>query len=229
MKKQNKLVIAAIGFLVILLTVVGFFLLNITKDALHYWALTFLLFAQIMFFGGLVTINSLSERHNALFSKIGITVTLSLYLFVVIISLFFTNNFSKNLNGFIFMELLFVILLAVLILVTTIVSKNIANNDQATFAKQVFISTCEIRINNLLIANKEYEKGLKKLYEDIKFSDKVGITSIDETVGDQITQLEKDLQLKEKSNEEINQQIQTLIILIKQRNEEMKIQKRGKF
>jgi len=96
----------------------------------------------------------------------------------------------------------------------------------------LFLQDIEKRLYSLASNDNysEFKQGLHSLYEKVRFSDKIGTSSHDKTISDEMDNLEKMISSnaagkKEKTEKAISQ----ILFLIKQRNMEISQSKRGGF
>src|SRR5690625_3158173 len=101
--KSTTIMVFTITAIVI---VIGFFLLNIEKNAINLWAFGSLLFSLVVSLLAILTLSSLKRDNNNVFYTAGLTSLVSIYQIMVVISILFTNYFSEQLNGFILLQLI---------------------------------------------------------------------------------------------------------------------------
>jgi len=115
MKSKNIVMpTGIIGIIVIILSLAVFFLLNIEKNAVNNWALTFLLLSEVALFGGLIWLRFSSARYGKVFLNAGIGTTLILYFITTLISVLFTGMFREKPNTFVLIELVIIAVFAII-------------------------------------------------------------------------------------------------------------------
>ena len=134
-KNQSITAIAVVGSIVVLFTIIAFFLLGIERTSLNWLALMFLLLSEGVLFGGLIALRFAGAKHSRVFLTTGITTTLSLYFAVTLVSVLLAGFFGENLNGFILMELGIIALFAVIIVCVLAASRRISERKQADLEK----------------------------------------------------------------------------------------------
>ncbi len=229
-KSYRALSIGIIGLIIIAVTLSIFFLLSFEKIAISWWALSFVLLAEIALLVGL-EILVIDKHLNKVFVSSGVSSVLFLYFVATIISCFFASNFKDNINSFIIIEIVIIAITAIITILIFAFSHGINATDQKTVSDRKLMQICEKRIYCLLAdtKNKDFEKQLNSLYENIKFGDKIGFSSVDEKIVSQISKLEQSLQSAEKTDNEINSIFDEISTFITQRKMEVAESKRGGF
>lgn len=133
--KNGVLSIGIVGLIVIAFSLAVFFLLDIEKNAVNIWALSFLLLSEAVLFGGLIGLRFAGGNHNAVFLRAGVTTTLSLYFAATLISVFFTGSFEDELKKFILLEIAIVALFLIAAISIIAWSSGIARRNDADVAK----------------------------------------------------------------------------------------------
>jgi len=230
MLRRNR-TIGIIGAIIVVFTLSAFFLLSFERIALYLWALTFLLIAEIILCTGLIAIRSLDANHNRVFIRSGITSSLFLYFAATLIIVLFVRQFENKLHTFILFQLGIIAFFAIIILLLLIFSRRIANQDCKTIDDRKCIDACEKRVYDLLSDNKNigYRNDLNKLYNSLKYSDKIGSSSVDDKIESQIALLESALGNTEKDKNHIMKLFSEISTFINQRTGEISRLKRGSF
>jgi len=123
MHNKNILPIAIIGVIIIALTVAAFFLLDIERTTLNYWAFAFLVLSEVVLFGGLLMLRFSNAYYSSLFLKSGIASALFLYFFTTLISMVLAR--WLGVNGFVLVQLGIVALFAVILIIIVVFSQKI--------------------------------------------------------------------------------------------------------
>ena len=218
----------AIGALIVVFTIIAFFLLNIERDALHIWALSFLLLAEVALFSGLILIRFAGGGHSPVFLRSGVTTTLILYLAVTFASMLTVPWFKEHLNRFILMQLLFIVAATVIVIAMLMFSRKISDDDSQVIAARSFMNGCESRVHALLsdAKNAEYKQPLNALYESIKYADKIGSSTLDGQIDAALGNLEAALG---GGHDGASNAFDEITSLIKRRKTEISESKRGGF
>lgn len=117
---NNKYIVSIFG-VVILAVTAGFFLLNIPKREVYYWAFSALIFSLLVSLGSILMIyNNKLSRANVFYGA-SLSTTTFIYLIVVIVSLFFVKKFDENVKSFVFLQMIFnALFLCVVIIISSI-------------------------------------------------------------------------------------------------------------
>jgi hypothetical protein len=121
---MSKSILTTISIFVIsiLVVVAGFFLLDIEKTALHFWAFGSLLFSLVVSLLTTITFVAPKKNKDSIFYTVGLSGAGFIYEMAVVISLLFTKAFVERLNSFIFLQIainaLFFICVAIIISVS---------------------------------------------------------------------------------------------------------------
>jgi hypothetical protein len=127
--RRNTLYTIGVFLIAIVVTVAGFFLLDIERIALNYWAFGFLLFSLVLSLLSLITIKG-SVFYNA--AVIG---AVWLYQIVVIATMFFVKIFSEAVNKFVLMEITINALFFIAAILIIASSRYVHDSDAKTFEK----------------------------------------------------------------------------------------------
>jgi len=126
--------VGIIGAIVTIFTIAAFFLLGFERLAIHWWALTFLLLSEIIFFGGIMGLSLLKGDHNKVFLRTGISTALFLYLIATVIGvILFVGIVRLNLNYFILIHLAIVSLFGIAAVLILAASRRIAASDEKSY------------------------------------------------------------------------------------------------
>ncbi len=229
MEKSSRIVfIGMVGVFAVIVTLSIFFLSGFERTVINGWALFFVLLSELSLFGGLAVLGNIKSRFSRTAAITGITAVLFLYLMVSVASCFFAELFHGDLNAFLTFEFTAIAAAAAVIALILVFFHhfNLAHR-KATGSGEI-IQLCEDRIYNLLAGKKNptFEKPLVSLYEKIRYSDKIGSSSVDGKIVTQISRLEQYLH-NEGKTEEVNEIINEIIALMEQRKMEISMLKRG--
>lgn len=220
-----------IGLLVEVLTIFIFFMLIKDRTSISWICLIFMLLAELILFGGHVSIEYIAQRSSQIIIRAGIGVTLVGYgIISFLISLMFIKSERESIKYFISLQATLLVFITVLIIVF-IISGNKVKQDSnkvlnATNRINIFIE----RINLLKIDsnNKNYEKLLEKVYESLKYSDVSATVPSDSDLEVKITKLEVALLSNDDDkNDKVINLIEEILMLINKRKCEVKNIKLG--
>ena len=133
--KKSVVPIGVIGVIVLIFSLVVFFLLKIERIAVNVWALAFLLISEFTLFGGLIGLRLTNANHNRVFLKAGITSALSLYFIATLVSIIIAGVFSERVNTFILIELAIIALFAIITIALNACSRGIERRSEEDIKK----------------------------------------------------------------------------------------------
>ena len=118
-----------------LIVISGFFLLDIEKFAIHYWAFGSLLFSLAVSSLGIITLILPKKYTDNLFYNSGISSAILIYQIIVVISIIYTNKFAENLYGFIFLQIAVNALFVIAAIIITAAAGRIHDSNEITSEK----------------------------------------------------------------------------------------------
>jgi hypothetical protein len=131
--KFGAIAVVITGAIVMLFTLSAFFLLNFEKTAIHWWALAFLLHAELQFFGGIIFSRSLGEKYSKPFVTFGICSSVFLFLILTLICALLVNLFS--LSAFILVQIGIISFNAIIVILVLTFSRKIARTNEKDIEK----------------------------------------------------------------------------------------------
>lgn len=117
----------------IFIVIAGFFLLDIEKAALTFWAFGSLLFSLIVSLLIMVMLVAPRENRTGLFFKAGLGSAVWLYEIAVAVSVLFTRAFVDRLNSFIFIQIGINALFFIIVIVLISVSEHVLKSNEKTY------------------------------------------------------------------------------------------------
>ncbi|SHI56753.1 hypothetical protein SAMN05444401_1023 [Clostridium amylolyticum] len=234
MDRRNKVFSnIAIGAIVIIITLVLFFVgfEKVEKTNLDYLALMFILVSETALFGGLILLIINEAPMSGIIIRSGIISTLSIYWLLTIITyLIYKNAYKDSLGGFVAVQLILLALAAIISISLFMAASNVHASNTKIESSRVLLQDSENMVFNLKNqkAYALHKDSLDRLYETIKYSDKVASdSSIDERIKEHIVNLSNNLREKHEDKEAINECIENIITLVKERNMAVHTAKRG--
>lgn len=229
MKKTN-LTIVLIGLIAIALTLATFFLFELVQHEVYIWALCFLLLAEIVSILGLTLGGKIGNSQSKSFFRSGGFVALSGYFLTTLLLTVLSGLFKRNIIVFIYIEIILLSIFAILILLVFLFTNRSGNMDRKIVESRQFMQNCEKRLHALLAdsKNKSHSQRLNNLYESVKYSDKIGASSLDGKIEVKLTVLENAV-LAAEDGSRIAERIDEVLTLVNQRKTELLETKRGGF
>lgn len=225
----------SIGVIVIIITLVLFFVgfEKVEKNSLDYLALMFILVSEVALFAGLILLIINEAPMSSIIIRSGVISTLSIYWLLTIITyLVYKNAYKDIIGGFVAVQLILMALAAIISISLFMAASNVHASNIKIESRRILLQESENIIFNL--KNQKtyvlYKNSLDRLYETIKYSDKVASDStIDEGIKTKIVNLSNNLKENHEDKEAINECIEDIITLVKERNMAVHTAKRGDF
>jgi len=133
--RAGVLAVGIIGLIVIAFTVTAFFLLEIERVPVNWFAFAFLLLSEVAFFGGLIGLRLAGAKHSRVFLRAGVSTALSMYFGATLVSVLFAGMFSERLYTFILIQIAIVVLFSIITIAIIAWSRSIARQNEADMAK----------------------------------------------------------------------------------------------
>lgn len=225
----------SIGLIVIIITLVVFFVgfQKVEKTNLDYLALMFILLSEVALFIGLVILLTNEAPMSSIIIRSGVISTLSIYwLLTIIVYFIYKNTYKDSVGGFAAVQLILMALVAIITISLFMAASNVHASNIKIESTRVLLQESENMVFNLKNqkAYALHKDPLDRLYETIKYSDKVASDStLDEKIKEHIVNLSNNLKENREDKDAINESIENIITLIKERNMAAHTAKRGGF
>lgn len=195
------------------------------------WAFGMILWSEIVFFGGLILLENVSKGTEQLISRSVISTLLSCYLIAnVCSSIVFIAFFNEYTEVFVVLEVLFFVILAIGVVVALAASKGVYESNERTMQTVSTVEGMISRLNKLSMTPQcePYSATLKKLYEDLRFTDVSVNVPVDEEIEQAISTIEIEISGKDELDDEmLKSTMVRLNSLIEKRKVETKDCKKG--
>ena len=227
MKNRRIITFGVTGIVVLLLTI-AIFVLTRGEDGNKSVMLgfAFLLYSEIVLFGGLIGIEILSSRGSGIVLRTGGGITLVLYtVFVAVSSGIYMLINTDHIKGFWILQIVLLAMCVISITVFGMTAATIKEKDDKLLGAVVRVDGMVVSLH-LLEGHPVYGKQIAKLAENLKYTDTSTAVPVDENIVSEIAKLEMKL-TKEEENEETEQLLERLAVLIKQRNMQTRDRKMG--
>lgn len=217
---KNKYTSLLIGGIIVFVTLLIFFVTK-SKTAIDYVALVFIVFAEAACVGVYFT-----SKQTSGYSTLTLTAIMVVYVIVsILFSVNFARMFSDNIAKFATINIVFIAIAAISIIVANRIVSKVEKNEKNCIEQAEIIQECENRA--LILSNDEklapYQDMLTKIYEEIKYNDKIsGYKS-----GEILAILNEIAKKKDETNLPVL--CQKAMQLINERNIVVKASKRGGF
>ncbi len=225
--KNRVGVISIIGALILFITVVIFILSHPVIFPSTIIGFAFLLYSEIVFFGGGVLIEYFSAKSSGIITRVGLGMTIGIYAIIVFISsLIFMNLHLVYYSGFIIGQSLLFVCVITVGLVISVISRNRYLRDSKILKSKAMMRTVVDELN--LIKEKSNNKALvDQLIESIKYSDTSSMTDIEFKIDEAIKQLKSIVSAVPIDDRQFSKEVETIDDLIKNRNIKLNQLKQG--
>ncbi|MEG1719861.1 MAG: hypothetical protein RR306_06005 [Clostridia bacterium] len=226
MKKQVKnILFLVVGSLVVIGTFSVLLLLNFFKLNVDALSGGFLIFAEI---GLVFTLYKMSRAKvsRSIVQKSGLISLTSLYALIITILLVVFKILNSSFNTALAIYIGVTCFAVVIGISIFLFSNKVQKTNENTTQERRLMQICEKRIFDLTTESKNarYQNQLNEIYESLKYSDKVGVSSVDEKIVGAILNLETNI-----TSEKAVDIFDNIKALLKQRSMELSENKRGEF
>jgi hypothetical protein len=219
------------GLIVVGITVAIFFLgTDSSREALDWLSLSFVLLSEIVLFAILTYFAMQTSESNERIIRTGILTTISIYWAVSLVLALVRHLFDAHQKAFVVINIILIGTVSIISVILNIVAANVQSTDRKIRNQMLFWLEIEKRLFSIVSNedNNEFRQGLSSLYEKVKFSDKVGSSSYDKAILEELDNLELALCNKGKDRHtKIEKVVSQLLFFVKQRNMELSQSKRG--
>jgi hypothetical protein len=226
MNRRAKISII-IGSIVFVATCMIFIIAEIEIYLSTTLGICFLLYSELVFFGGFVVVEYLADKSSQIMTRAGIGIPVEGYAIIVFLSsLIYINFLDSYPRRFLIFQIILLVITAGIALVTANASKTAKERDteilQADLRVQEFIDRLTL-IKEFI----DKKADIDKLIDKIKYSDKSATVHADKELNSAILNLENTIKIQEVDISEFNKQIQEIDFLITKRNLQVRNLKQG--
>ncbi len=223
----------SIGAIIIILTLLVFFLGNQSpKSSLDWLSLVFVLVSEIVVFGWLIYIKNSSANPSKRIFQTRIFSAFTVYWIINLLLALFRDKFAGNSNYFILVNILLIGIIAAIFILLNTAATRVQMLDSRTSNARLFMMNIENSLYALKTNNNysEFKTELSSVYEKVQFSDKVGKSSYDLDLSNEVDNLKAILSINDKdAKAEVEKSISQILFFINQRNMEISQGKGGDF
>lgn len=137
-------------------------------------AFSTMLLTEIVFFGGLIFIEWISEKTEQLITRSSLYVLLSFYLVIsILLSILYMVFFKEATTSFVIIQVILLAIITIAIMVSLAVSKSIYKSNEKTMTTLTSVEEMITRLNKLAALPKcaVYSSAIKKLSDNLRFTD----------------------------------------------------------
>ncbi len=229
---RRSMTISFSGVIILIVTVIITTLYVDDWPMLTIGAFIMLLLTEILFFGGLILVERIAERSEQIITRSTLYTLLSAYLVVnVPVSILYMAFLKEASTSFMIIEVVLLAILAIGIVVSLTASKGIHQANEITMSNVSNMEALVGRLNKLATMSEceAYAATLKKLSDDLRFTDFSVNVMEDEEIADSISALEIEISNENISEEAIKGALVKINSLISQRKLTASTMKKGKI
>ena len=234
MKNRNN-AISIIGVTLVIFTAILFSLLTEDRTRTMFICLGFIVGAEIVFFGGLLLIEYLSRTTSQIILRTVCGITLSIgSLASILVSCIYIGRDVDSLRGFYSWQLIIWVLAIVVLTIGYFTASSVNNSDSRTMNAVMTLAVVVDQLTSLSddSRNTKYADQLKKIADELRYSDTSSLVPSDELIRNAVAKLEvvfvQEYGEDEKDNE-IKNLLSEMLVLISRRKQEVKLTKAGGF
>lgn len=232
MKNRNN-AISIIGVTLVIFTAILFALLTEDRTRTMFICLGFIVGAEIVFFGGLLLIEYLSRTTSQIILRTVCGITLSIgSLASILVSCIYIGRDVDSLRGFYSWQLIIWVLAIVVLTIGYFTASSVNNSDSRTMNAVMTLAVVVDQLTTLSddSRNTKYADQLKKIADELRYSDTSSLVPSDELIQNAVAKLEvvfvQEYGEDEKDNE-IKSLLSEMLVLISRRKQEVKFTKAG--
>lgn len=230
MNKRSQ-IISICGMIMFILTTFMFFMM--TKDRIEstWISLFFLLFAEMILFGGFIMIEYLADKASQIVIRSGCGFVLLAYSIIsIIVSMYYIISVKESVKPLITIQVVLLVIAGILLAVFYTTSVSIKDNSDKVINATERVSSVVDKLNLLSqdVSNDKYKKQIAKIAEDLMFTDTSTLVACDDEINRKIASIELAL-LKEAGSKEseVYELLEDMLMLINKREIEVKNSKFG--
>lgn len=226
MKDRTK-VASIIGGVVVVATILIFVLSSYWIFPSSIIGLFFLLYSEIVFFGGFAVIEYWAPKSSGVMTRAGLGTTIGTYAVVVFVSsIIYMNTHIVRYRGFLVLQIILFVLVVAASLIIALSSKTKAVHDSRVLTADAMVRSFVDELTD--IKNKVEKKDkIDKLIEAMRYSDTSSMVDVDVEIDETIAELKSIVFAEEFDESEADKNIDKIELLIKKRKLQTKSLKQG--
>lgn len=232
MKNRNS-AISIIGVILVVFTGILFALLTEDRRTSMFICLGFIIGAEIVFFGGLLTIEYLSRTTSQIIVRTVCGITLGVgSLASILVSCIYMGRDVDSLRGFYSWQLIVWVLAIIGITIGFFTASSVKASDTRTMNAVMTLTLVTDQLTSLSddSRNTKYADQLKKIADELRYSDTSSLVPSDELIQNAVAKLEVVLVQEygeDEKDTEIKNLLSEILVLINRRKQEVKLTKVG--
>lgn len=226
MNRKSKLSLV-LGIVVLLATICIFFLARPVFLPSTIIGFVFLLYSELVFFGGIILIGYLAQKSSGIITRAGVGLTIEIYALIVFISsLIYMNINLLFYRGFLIIQILLLVVAIIIASLLGVFSKEAYNKDAKVLRANAMCKEFE---SELILIREQVsdKKSIDKVIEQIRFSDTSSMCDADVEIDDKINELKTLISANETNDKDVEGLVKDIEFLIKKRNLQIKNSNQG--
>lgn len=232
MKNRNS-AISIIGVIIVVFTGILFALLTEDRRTSMFICLGFIVGAEIVLFGGLLTIEYLSRTTSQIIVRTVCGITLGVgSIASILVSCIYMGRDVDSLRGFYSWQLIIWVLAIIGITIGFFTASSVKASDTRTMNTVMTLTLVTDQLTSLSddSRNTKYADQLKKIADELRYSDTSSLVPSDELIQNAVAKLEVVLVQEygeDEKDTEIKNLLSEILVLINKRKQEVKLTKVG--
>lgn len=232
MKNRNS-AISIIGVIIVVFTGILFALLTEDRRTSMFIYLGFIVGAEIVLFGGLLTIEYLSRTTSQIIVRTVCGITLGVgSIASILVSCIYMGRDVDSLRGFYSWQLIIWVLAIIGITIGFFTASSVKASDTRTMNTVMTLTLVTDQLTSLSddSRNTKYADQLKKIADELRYSDTSSLVPSDELIQNAVAKLEVVLVQEygeDEKDTEIKNLLSEILVLINKRKQEVKLTKVG--
>ena len=232
MKNRNS-AISIIGVIIVVFTGILFALLTEDRRTSMFIYLGFIVGAEIVLFGGLLTIEYLSRTTSQIIVRTVCGITLGVgSIASILVSCIYMGRDVDSLRGFYSWQLIIWVLAIIGITIGFFTASSVKASDTRTMNTVMTLTLVTDQLTSLSddSRNTKYADQLKKIADELRYSDTSSLVPSDEPIQNAVAKLEVVLVQEygeDEKDTEIKNLLSEILVLINKRKQEVKLTKVG--
>lgn len=231
--KNRTSAISIIGVVLVVFTGILFALLTEDRRTSMFICLGFIVGAEIVFFGGLLAIEYLSRTTSQIIVRTVCGIILGVgSLASILVSCIYMGRDIDSLRGFYSWQLIIWVLAIIGITIGYFTASSVKTSDTRTMNAVMTLTNIFDQLTSFSddSRNTKYADQLKKIADELRYSDTSSLVPSDELIQNAVAKLEVVLVQEygeDEKDSEINNLLSEILVLINRRKQEVKLTKVG--
>ncbi|WP_310601650.1 hypothetical protein [Anaerosporobacter sp.] len=231
--KNRSKALLLIGIILVVFTGALYLLLVKDRTTQRAICLGFMMGAEVVFFGGMLGIEFLSKKTSQIILRTVCGIALGIGSLVsIVVSYIYIVGESDGLTHFYSLQLIIWVIACVVFIIGYFTASSVKKSETGVMNAVVTLTEVINQLNLLSsdAKNAPYSKQIKKIAEELRYSDTSSLVPSDEKIGHVVAKLDLTLMqeyTKEEKDVKVENLLSELLALINKRKQEVKLTKVG--